>query len=352
MSPRRSPRLTKSAVQGIRSLSLTTKGGRRTAHSRSVSGDERGRGPSRLSLSSSDHGRSSQGRRSRSREPTPPQLRNFDIGDFTVVSHTTDSFTFASEHHFFPGWVRVVSGHTKDRVRGIPCDHDAEEERRVKQRVRRDVEPPEVRRFLRQELLKKIGHSWRNRPRVYRYDKDDERELMQSLRSVVVVPQGQEQQEEALHQQELSSAVPGDRMTLVGPVASPVTSLPHIPGRDIVVTGSSEESSRTREGRLAAATLEQEMGRRSVAEAIRPIRDRQSPRRHQQGEPSRRKWWPRPATPSSRKGTQPPHPCGPREAGALQRTSRRGRERRESWQNLLPRSGSWHRRPHHRGTDH
>ena len=124
------------------------------------------------------------------------------------------------------------------------------------------------------ELLKKVGHSWWNRPRVYRYDKDDERELMQSLRSVVVVPQGQEQQEEALHQQELSSAVPGDRMTLVGPVASPVTSLPHTPGRDIVVTGSLEESPRTREGRLAAATLEQEMGRRSVAEAIRPIRER------------------------------------------------------------------------------
>ena len=267
MSPRRSPRLTKSAVQGLRSLPLTTKGGRRTAHSRSVSGDERGQGPSRSSLSSSDHGRSSQGRRSQSREPTPPQLRNFDIGDFTVVSHTTDSFTFASQHHFFPGWVRVVSAHTRDPVRGIPCDHDAEEERRVKQRVRRDVEPPEVRRFLRQELLTKVGHSWWNRPRVYRYDRDDEREPMQSLRSVVVVPQGQEQQE-------LSPAVPGDRMTLVRPVASPVTSLPYTPGRDIVVIWSSEESPRTREGRLAAATLEQEMGRRSVAEAIRPIRER------------------------------------------------------------------------------
>ena len=267
VSPRRSPRLTKSAVQGLRSLPLTTKGGRRMAHSRSVSGDERGQGPSRSSLSSWDHGRSSRGRRSQSREPTPPQLRNFDVGDFTVVSHTTDSFTFASQHHFFPGWVRVVSAHSGDRVRGIPCDHDAEEERRVKQRVRRGVEPPEVRRFLRQELLTKVGHSWWNRPRVYRYDRDEEREPMQSLRSVVVVPQGQEQQE-------LSPAVPGGRMTLVGPVASPVTSLPHTPGRDIVVIGSSEESPRTREGRLAAATLEQEMGRRSVAEAIRPIRER------------------------------------------------------------------------------
>ena len=106
----------------------------------------------------------------------------------------------------------------------------------MKQRVRRGVEPPEVRRFLRQELLTKVGHSWWNR-------------------------------------QELSPAVPGGRMALVGPVASPVTSLPHTPGRDIVVIGSSEESPRTREGRLAAATLEQAMGRRSVAEAIRPIRE-------------------------------------------------------------------------------
>ena len=267
VSPRRSPRLTKSAVQDLRSLPLTTKGGRRTAHSRSVSGDERGQGPRRSSLSSSDHGRSSRGRRSQSREPTPPQLRDFDVGDFTVVSHTTDSFTFASQHHFFPGWVRVVSAHSADRVRSVPCDHDAEEERRVKQKVRRGVEPPEVRRFLRQELLTKVGHSWWNRPRVYRYDRDEEREPMQSLRSVVVVPQGQEQQE-------LSPAVPGGRTTLLGPVASPVTSLPHTPGRDIVVIGSSEESPRTREGRLAAATLEQAMGRRSVAEAIRPIRER------------------------------------------------------------------------------
>ena len=137
----------------------------------------------------------------------------------------------------------------------------------MKQKVRRGVEPPEVRRFLRQELLTKVGHSWWNRPRVYRYDRDEEREPMQSLRSVVVVPQGQEQQE-------LSPAVPGGRTTLLGPVASPVTSLPHTPGRDIVVIGSSEESPRTREGRLAAATLEQAMGRRSVAEAIRPIRER------------------------------------------------------------------------------
>ena len=44
LSPRRSPRLTKSAVQDLRSLPRTTKSGRRTAHPRSVSGDE----PTRL----------------------------------------------------------------------------------------------------------------------------------------------------------------------------------------------------------------------------------------------------------------------------------------------------------------
>ena len=65
-----------------------------------------------------------------------------------------------------------------------------------------------------------------------------------------------------------------DRMTLVGPVATPVTSLPRTPDRDIFLTGDTEESPRTKEGRVAAATLEQEMGRRSVAAAIRPIKDR------------------------------------------------------------------------------
>ena len=148
----------------------------------------------------------------------------------------------------------------------VPCTHNQAEEQRVRRRVRHDVEPPEVRRFLRQELLKKVGHSWWNRPRVYRHDRDDEREPTPSLRSVVVVPSGQEEPEESPDQQELGPVVSGDRMTLVGPVASPVTSLPHTPGRDIVIAGNTEESPRTREGRLAAATLEQEMGRRSVAE--------------------------------------------------------------------------------------
>ena len=147
---------------------------------------------------------------------------NFNIDDFAVVSHTTDSFTFTSVHPFFPGWVRVVSARREDRVRNVPCTHNQEEER-VRRRVMRDLEPPEVRRFLRQELLKKVGHSWWNRPRVYRHNRDDEREPTPSLRSVVVVPSGQEQPEESPDQQEL------------GTVVSPVMSLPHTPGEDIVI---------------------------------------------------------------------------------------------------------------------
>ena len=157
ISPRRSQRLTQSsAVRDLRNLPLAAKTDRRTAHSRSVSGDE--------------HGRSSQGRRSRSSEPTPPQLMNFSIDDFTVVSHTTDSVTFTSAHPFFPGWVRVVGAHREDRVRNRPCAHNPDEEQWAKRRVRRDVEPPAT------GVLKKVGHSWWNRPWVYRHDLADERE--------------------------------------------------------------------------------------------------------------------------------------------------------------------------------
>ena len=274
ISPRSSPRLTMSAVRYLRNLTLAAKIDRRTAHSRSVIGDEQGRGPSRSSRSSSDHARSSQGRRSRSREPMPPQLMNFSIDDFTVVSHTTDSFAFTSAHPFFPGWVRVVGAHREDRVRNTPCAHNPEEEQRARRRVRHDVEPPEVRRFLRQELLKKVGHSWWNRPRVYRHDLADEREPTPSLRSVVIVPSDPEQPEVSPDQQGSGPVGSNERMTLVGPVASPVMSLPHTPGRDIVLARGTEESPRTRQGRVAAATLEQEIGRRSVAEAIRPIKER------------------------------------------------------------------------------
>ena len=55
-------------------------------------------------------------------------------------------------------------------------------------------------------------------------------------------------------QQGLGPVGSRDRMTLVGLVASPVTSLPHTPGRNIVIAGDTEESPRTREGRVAAAT--------------------------------------------------------------------------------------------------
>ena len=100
----RSPRLSQPiSAREYRRLPLSTKSDRRTAHSRSASGNERGQNPSLSSRSSSDHGRSGQGRRSRSREPTAPQLMNFNIDDFTVVSHTSSSFTFTSAHPFVPG---------------------------------------------------------------------------------------------------------------------------------------------------------------------------------------------------------------------------------------------------------
>ena len=66
---------------------------------------------------------------------------------------------------------------------------------------------------------------------------------------------------------------PDRRMVSTKPILSPVTSMPNTPGRDIQLPGEMEESPRSQEGRVAAATLEQEMGRRSVAEAIEPLRD-------------------------------------------------------------------------------
>ena len=225
ISRRRSPRLTQSnATRDLWNLPLAAKTDKRTAHSRSVCGDEHERGPSRSSGSSSDHSRSSQGRRSRSREPTPPQLMNFSIDDITLVSHTTDSFTFTSAHPFFPGWVRVVRAHREDRVRNTPCAHNPEEEQRAKRRVRRDVEPPEVRRFLRQELLRKVGHSWWNRPRVYRHDLADEWESTPSVRSVVVIPSDPEQPEVSREQQ--GSGPSGSRDRIAGCVPDHVIT-PH-----------------------------------------------------------------------------------------------------------------------------
>ena len=196
------------------------------------------------------------------------------VTDFTVVSHTTSSFTFTSSHLFFPGWVRVVAAHSTDLVRRAPCKHSPEEEQEVRKRVRRDVEPPEVRRFLRQELLKKVGHTWWNRPLVYRHYLADEREPDPPVQSVEVIPSYPDQPEVPPEPQEPGPSGLSKRRTLDEPATSPVTSLPFTPGRDILLPGDSEESPRSREGRVAAARLEQEMGRRSVAEAMRPIRDR------------------------------------------------------------------------------
>ena len=103
------------------------------------------------------------------------------------------------------------------------------------------MEPPEVRRFLRQELLKKVGHSWWNRPRVYRHDLADEREPTPSVRSVVVVPSDPEQPEVSPDQQGSGPVGSRDQMTLIGPVASPVTSLPHVPETEESESDASDE---------------------------------------------------------------------------------------------------------------
>ena len=124
-----------------------------------------------------------------------------------------------------PGWVRVVAAHRTDRIRKTPCQHDLEEDLEAKKRVRRDVKPPEVRRFLRQELLRKVGHSWWNRPRVYRHDLADEREPAPPVQSVVVIPSDPDQPEASPERQEPGPSGSSDRMTLVGPVASPVIAL-------------------------------------------------------------------------------------------------------------------------------
>ena len=135
-SPRRSPRLGRSDLtKDFQRLPLSAKSDtRRTAHSWLASEDKRGRHASRSSRSSSEQGRSDQARRSR--EPTPPQLLKFNINDFTLVSHTETSFLFTSLHPFFPGWVRVVSAHSRDHVRKLPCPNDPDEGEEAKKRIR------------------------------------------------------------------------------------------------------------------------------------------------------------------------------------------------------------------------
>ena len=161
---------------------------------------------------------------------------NFNIEDFTVVSHTTNSFTITRAHPFFPGWVRVVAAHRTNRIRKAPCPQNPEEDLEAKKRVRRNIEPPEVQRFLRQKLLRKVGHSWWNRPRVYRHDQADERELAQPVQSVVVIPLDPDQPEASPERQEPGPSGPSDMMTPVGPVEtsfSPaIQKSPRGPGRD------------------------------------------------------------------------------------------------------------------------
>ena len=118
-----------------------------------------------------------------------------------------------------------------------------------------------------------VGHSWWNRPRVYRHDLADEREPAPPVQSMVVIPSDPDQPEAWPERQEPGPSGPSEGMTLDKPAASPVTSLPCIPGQDILLPSDSEESQRSREGRVAATTLEHKIGQRSVAAAIRPIKD-------------------------------------------------------------------------------
>ena len=92
-----------------------------------------------------------------------------------------------------------------------------------------------------------MGHSDCDKPRLYHYDLAEEQDHTPWVRSVVVIPSDPDQPKggpevEASQEQELSS--PGDI----------------IAGQDIRLPGDSEESPRSREGRVVAATLEQEMG--------------------------------------------------------------------------------------------
>ena len=128
----------------------------------------------------------------------------------------------------------------------------------MKKRVKRDVEPGEVRRSLRQELLKKVGHSCWNKPRLCRHDLAEEREPTPSVRSVVVIPSDPDQPEASPERQEPGQSGPIEEMVQDEAVASPMTSLPRTPGQDILLPGDLEESPRSREVRVAAATLEQE----------------------------------------------------------------------------------------------
>ena len=131
------------------------------------------------------------------------------------------------------------------------------------------MELPEVRRFLQQELLKKVGHSWWNRPRVYRHDLADERDAIAPVCSGGTLGPGAARSVAGPTGVQPRRVQRSDDTGGAGSVPGHVIA-PH----PIVLAGGTEESPRTREGRVVAARLKQEMGRRSVAEAIRPIKER------------------------------------------------------------------------------
>ena len=149
--------------------------------------------------------------------------------------------------------MRVVAAHSTDSVRKPPCQHNAEEDLQVKKRVKLYVEPSEVQRFLRQELLKKVGQSWWNKPRLYRHDLAEEQELTPPVHSVVVILLDPDQPEASPERQEPGPSGPSKGMVLDKPAASPVTSLPRTPGQDILLPGNSEESGGTNGGGSAGA---------------------------------------------------------------------------------------------------
>ena len=51
----------------------------------------------------------------------------------------------------------MVAAHSTERIRRPPCTHIPEEELEVRKREKRDVEPPEVRRFLPLGVAEKGG---------------------------------------------------------------------------------------------------------------------------------------------------------------------------------------------------
>ena len=119
---------------------------------------------------------------------------DFTVDYFTAVSHTTNSILFISRHPYIPGWVLIQASRNQEWVRQVPCPHDPEQEDEIKKRRKQDVEPRHVRKFLRQELLKKAGQVGWEAPRVYQYNlaDDPEREAEPADPPVVLVPSDSE----------------------------------------------------------------------------------------------------------------------------------------------------------------